>query len=145
MLKNKPMARMMRLLITLLGAGVGAALAALATPVVARLWPDVFGKVQWIAVLYTGLALVLGLVFYLLSNAIIDQTMRLIARMENRWSSLSTRQIFLTTGGLVMGLLIAALVTQLILSAGANLLTISFSALMYLCLLYTSPSPRDRG
>lgn len=134
MLKNKPMARMMRLLITLLGAGVGAALAALATPVVARLWPDVFGKVQWVAVLYTGLALVLGLVFYLLSNAIIDQTMRLIAGMENRWSSLSTRQIFLTTGGLVMGLLIAALVTQLILSAGANLLTISFSALMYLVL-----------
>ena len=65
MLKNKPMARMMRLLITLLGAGLGVAVAALATPVVARLWPDVFGKVQWIAVLYAGLALLLGLTFYL--------------------------------------------------------------------------------
>ena len=60
MLKNKPMARMMRLLITLLGAGVGAAVAALATPVVTRLWPDIFGKVPWIAVLYVGLGLLLG-------------------------------------------------------------------------------------
>ena len=61
MLKNKPMARMMRVLITLLGAGVGAAVAALLTPIFSRLWPDIFGKVQWIAVLYAGLALLLGL------------------------------------------------------------------------------------
>ena len=134
MLKNKPMARMMRVLITLLGAGVGAAIAALLTPILTRLWPQTFGHMGWLMLLYTGLCLLLGLVFFLLSNAIIDRTMRLIARMENTWAKLSTRQIFLTGTGLVMGLIVAALVTQLILSTGTNLLTISFSALVYLML-----------
>ena len=134
MLKNKPMARMMRVLITLLGAGLGAAIAALLAPIFARVWPQTFGSIQWMAVLYTGLSLLLGLVFFLLSPAIIDRTMRLIAGMENRWSKLSTRTILWTSVGLVMGLLVAALVTQLILSAGATLLTISLSALAYVVL-----------
>ena len=132
--QNRPMVRMMRVLITLLGAGVGAAVAALATPFLSRLWPNVFGRMQWLAVLYAGLCLLLGILFFLMSGGIIDQTMRLIAKMENRWSKLSTRQIFLTSAGVVMGLLVAYLVTQLILSAGANLLTISLSALTYLVL-----------
>ncbi len=132
--KSKPMVRVMRFLITLLGAGVGAALAALATPFLTRLYPQVFGRMQWLAVLYAGLCLLLGLVFFLLSGGIIDHTMRLIANMESRWSRFSTRQIFLISAGLVTGLVIAALVTQLILSAGANLLTISLSALTYLVL-----------
>ena len=132
--RNRPMVRMMRVLITLLGAGVGAVLAALATPFLSRFWPEVFGRMQWLAVLYAGLCLLLGLVFFFLSGGIIDQTMRLIAKMESRWSRLSTRQIFLTSVGMVMGLLVAYLVTQLILSAGANLFTISLSALTYLVL-----------
>lgn len=132
--QNRPIVRIMRVLITLLGAGVGAVLAALATPFLSRLWPEVFGRMQWLAVLYAGLCVLLGLVFFLLSSGIIDQTMRLIAKMENSWSKLSTRQIFLTSVGMVMGLLVAYLVTQLILSAGASLFTISLSALTYLVL-----------
>jgi uncharacterized protein YacL len=54
--------------------------------------------------------------------------------MENRWSRLSSRQILWTSIGLVMGLLVAFLLTQLILSMGSNLLTISLSALTYLVL-----------
>ncbi len=134
MLKNKPMARLMRLLITLLGAGLGAAIAALLTPIVTRLWPDSFSSMHQLAVLYTGLSLLVGLIFFLLSDAMIDRTMRLIAGMENRWSKLSTRTIMWTSVGLVMGLLVAALLTQLILSMGTTLLTISMSALTYLVL-----------
>lgn len=132
--QSKPMVRIMRVLITLLGAGVGAAAAALLTPIFSRLWPDIFGRMQWLAILYAGLCVLFGLIFFLLSPAIIDRTMRAIARMESMWSGLSTRQIFLTSAGLVTGLIIAALVTQLILSAGANLLTISLSALTYVVL-----------
>lgn len=132
--RSKPMVRMMRTLITLLGAGVGAAVAALATPFLSRLWPEIFGRMQWLAVLYAGLCLIVGLVFFFMSSGIIDQTMRLIAKMESRWSRLSTRQILLTSIGLVMGLFVAYLITQLILSAGATLMTISLSALTYLVL-----------
>lgn len=134
MLKNKPMTRLMRVLITLLGAGLGAAIAALLTPIVSRVWPEIFGSIQWIAALYAGLSLLLGLVFFLLSPPIIDRTMRLIAGMESRWSRLSSRQLFWIGTGLVMGLAVAALVAQLILSLGTNLLTISLSALTYVVL-----------
>ena len=54
--------------------------------------------------------------------------------MESRWSRLSSRQLFWIGTGLVMGLAVAALVAQLILSLGTNLLTISLSALTYLVL-----------
>ena len=132
--RSKPMVRMMRTLITLLGAGIGAAVAALATPFLSRLWPEIFGRMQWLTALYAGLCLIFGLVFFLLSGGIIDRTMRVIAKMESSWSRLSTRQILLTSIGLVMGLFVAYLITQLILSAGATLLTISLSALTYLVL-----------
>ncbi|MBE5802163.1 MAG: hypothetical protein E7319_07730 [Clostridiales bacterium] len=126
--------RMMKVLITLLGAGAGAALAAVLTPLFSRLWPDVFGHTRWVAVLYTGLSLLLALVFFLLSGWIIDRTMRAAVTIERRWSKLSTRQIFMTSAGLVTGLIIAALLTQLILTAGPSLLTVSLSALTYVVL-----------
>ncbi len=132
--QNKPMAKMMRLLITLLGAGVGAAVAALAAPVLSRLLPDVFGSMRWLTVLYAGLCALFALVFFLMSGRIIDQTMRLIAKLENRWSKLSTRQIVFASLGLLMGLFVAFLLSQLVLSPGASLLTISMAALAYLVL-----------
>ena len=42
MLKNKTLERLLRLLITLIGAGVGALGAALLAPLLLRLYPDVF-------------------------------------------------------------------------------------------------------
>jgi len=130
MIKNKMLEKLMRWLITLLGAGAGAAICALAVPLMMR-WRPETSLVMAIGS-YAVTCLVFAAIFYLLSRPIIHQTMRVIAALERRWESLSAQQFFLTACGLVLGLAVAAALSQLILSAGASLFTISLSALAYL-------------
>ena len=130
MIKNKTLEKLMRWLITLLGAGAGAALCALAVPLLMR-WRPETTLVMAIGS-YAVTCLVFAGIFYLLSRPIIHQTLRVIAAMEGRWEKLSAQQFFLTACGLVLGLSVAALLSQLILCAGASLFTISLSALAYL-------------
>ena len=133
-MKNKTVEKLMRFLITLLGAGIGAALAALILPLFSR-WYPIESPYAPIA-LYAALCLVGAAVCFAFSNAIIGRTMKLIAAIERRWDAMPTQQIVLTSIGMIMGLVVAALITQLILSAGASLITISFSALTYVVLGY---------
>lgn len=132
--KNRTLQKLMRLLITLAGAGVGAALALAATPFVQELYPE--DALYMLVGMYVCLGLVGGLAGFVCSKAIIHRTMKLISAVEGKWDAMPFTQIAFSAAGLVTGLIIAALVTQLILSAGASLITISFSALTYLMLGY---------
>ena len=123
-MKNKTVEKLMRFLITLLGAGIGAALAALILPLFSRWYP--LSPYAPIA-LYAALCLIAAAVCFAFSSAIIGRTMKLITAIERRWDAMPTQQIVLTSIGMIMGLVVAALITQLILSAGASLITISFS------------------
>lgn len=136
MAKNKTMERMLRALITLLGAGVGAAIAVLLLPLASRLYPTVFNSFSSVVLLYVVTCALCAVIFFALSMTIITRFMQLAARLDQHWEKMPTRQIILSTVGLLLGLAIAALVTQLILSAGPSLLTISFSALTYVFLGY---------
>ena len=133
-MKSKTLERVMRALITLLGAGVGALMAALLMPLLARQWPDFTQHVYSLFVVYGGLCVAGALMFFLLSRAIISRCMLLISSVEKRWSEMPTQQIVLSAVGLILGLAVAALINQLILSAGASLLTVSFSAIIYVML-----------
>lgn len=135
-MKSKTLERLMRLLITLLGAGLGAGLMALAMPLLFRLYPQFMGQISAPVICYIALCALMGGIFFLLSKPVIVHTLRLVNSMERRWDSMPMQQIVLSSFGLLMGLAVAALMTQLILSAGASLLTISFSALVYLMLGY---------
>ena len=132
MIKNKTLEKLMRWLITLLGAGAGAALCALFVPLFMRWRPET--SLVSVIVSYAVVCAVFAAVFYLCSSFIIRHTMRLIAALERGWENMSTQQILFTACGLVLGLAMAALVNQLILSAGPSLFTLSFSALTYLLL-----------
>ena len=133
-MKNKTVEKLMRFLITLLGAGIGAALAALMLPLLSR-WYPMTSPYAPIA-LYAALCLIGAAICFASSSVIIGRTMKLIAASERKWDAMPTQQIALTSIGLIMGLVVAALITQLILSAGASLITISFSALTYVVLGY---------
>ncbi len=134
MLKSKTMERLMRFLITLLGVGAGAGVAALASPMLLKAYPAFMGEAYSQILLYAPLCGLGALVFFLLSGSAIRRTMQLIQSVERRWDGMPVPQIFMGTTGLILGLLVAFLTTQLILSAGPSLLTISFSALVYLIL-----------
>lgn len=133
---NKFMERLMRFIITLLGAGIGTGIAALLLPFLVRRYPEFISGYTGAIILYTGLILLGALIFFAFSYSIYTRCMQLMTALERRWDSMPTRQCALVLGGLLGGLLVAALLTQLVLSAGASLLTISFSALMYVMLGY---------
>ncbi|HPS81694.1 MAG TPA: TRAM domain-containing protein [Candidatus Limiplasma sp.] len=121
-------------MITLVGAGIGAGAAALAMPLITRMYPQAFERPFGLAIVYCVLCLLGALLLFLLSKGIIRQVMQISTAVERRWSSMPTQQILFSSIGLIAGLAVAALTNQLILSAGASLLTISVSAIVYLLL-----------
>ena len=136
MSKNKTLVKLMRLLVTALGVGVGAALGTLAVPLLVRMAPG-FAELPYSAfAVYAGLCLVCGVLGFVLSYAFAEHTLGWIASFEKRWEKFSTQQILLGTLGLILGLAVAALINQLVQFAGPSLLTVSASALMYLLLGY---------
>ncbi len=136
MMKNKTLEKLMRILITLLGAGIGAAAVTLCLPLIGRWYPAFAALPYAHLVLYVALCVLGAVICFAFSSAIIGRTMQLVSAIERRWDAMSTQQIVLTATGLIMGLIVAALMTQLILSAGARHITISFSALTYVVLGY---------
>ena len=135
-MRSKALERLSRALITLLGAGLGAALAMLLAPLLRRVYPQIFEQFSNQVLLYVVLCLLGGLIFFALSMPILTRCMKAAASIEQHWEKMPNRQIVWTSLGLLCGLAIAALFTQLILSAGASLLTLSFSALTYIFLGY---------
>ena len=134
MKKTRWLAPMLRLLITLVGAGIGAVTAATARPFLESLYPHTFSGQESIIILYVILCTLFGIIFFAFSHTIMLRMMRLSGIIEQRWTSMPTRQIFLSAVGLIIGLSIAALLHLLILSVGPSLLTVSISAIVYVVL-----------
>lgn len=134
MRRNKWMASMLRLLITLVGAGLGAVIATGVRPFMERAYPHVFSGQGSVIILYVILCILLGLIFFALSHGIMLRVMRISGIIERNWTSMPTRQIFLSAMGLMIGLSVAALLHLLIQSAGSSLLSISLSAIIYVVL-----------
>ncbi|HPJ03214.1 MAG TPA: TRAM domain-containing protein [Candidatus Limiplasma sp.] len=134
MRRNKWLASLLRLLITAVGAGLGAAVATGLRPFMERAYPHVFSGQDSIIMLYIILCILFGLIFFAFSHNFMLRVMRLSGIIERNWTSMPTRQIFLSAMGLITGLSIAALIHLLIQSAGSSLLSISISAIIYVVL-----------
>ncbi len=134
MAKSKTIERLLRFLITLVGAGLGAAAAALVLPLIRRTYPAFIVGPYGIAVTYLVLCALFALLMFLCSYRIMQKLLQLTAAVERRWAVMPTQQIILASLGLIGGLVVAALFNQLLLSAGATLLTISLSAILYVLL-----------
>ena len=125
---------MLRLLITLVGAGLGAAAATMARPFLESAYPHMFSGPDSVLALYLVLCFIFGIIFFAFSHAVMLRVMRVSGIIERRWTSMPTRQIFLSSVGLILGLCVAALLHLLILSIGSSLLTVSISAIVYVVL-----------
>lgn len=134
MMKSKTMERLMRFLVMLLGVGVGAGVTALIYPGLASAYPSVMTGAYAQTLLYAAMGALGGIFFFLLSGTLIRRTLQAVSAIERRWERMPVPQIFMGTTGLILGLLVAFLITQPIVSAGPSLITISSSALVYLIL-----------
>jgi len=132
--KNKLMERIMRLLIILSGVGIGLGSASLLFPLLERFNFRMTSYVYFSFLFYAMLSALGGILFFFASNTIIKRTMKLVAAAVRRWEHMPLYQLTLTAIGLFLGLAIAALLAQLVLSTGTSLITLSVSALIYLVL-----------
>ena len=129
-MKSKQIQRLLRLLVALSGAGLGMALSLAVMKVYTLTRPGEALPVGWIVGLYLGMAALGALIFWLLGAGIIARGNDWAASLETRLDKLSMAQLTAGVLGLVCGLLIAALVSQVVGFLGASMFTTAFSALL---------------
>ena len=133
-MKSKLIQRLLRLLIALTGAGIGMALALAVLRLYRWTHPVQTLPIEWVVGLYLGAAVLGTLVFWLLSGAMIAKGSDWAAALENRLDKLTMAQLMSSILGLVCGMLIAALLSQVVGFLGASMFTTAFSALLYVFL-----------
>ena len=128
------MRRLLRGLITLLGAGLG--MAAVVGVVVLMRWlrPEETYSLMHLIIAYVAMGLVGGLIFFLLSDGIIRRFMDMGAAMERYLDRLTTAQLASSILGLLAGMMIAALLSQMLVFLGNSVFTTAFSGILYVVL-----------
>ena len=133
-MKSKTLERLLRLLLILLGVGLGLALFQLVlqllqlTKMEIPLWLPPAG--------YTGAAIIGALILLLMSNKIIRHVTRLSSEMQRQFDKMPLNQVISAVTGLILGLIVAALLRQMI-PSGTDMpmfATFAISAILYLLL-----------
>ena len=139
------MRRLLRGLITLLGAGLG--MAAVVGVVVLMRWlrPEETYSLMHLIIAYVAMGLVGGLIFFLLSDGIIRRFMDIGAAMERYLDRLTTAQLASSILGLLAGMMIAALLSQMLVFLGNSVFTTAFSGILYVVLGATGFSVGHRS
>ncbi|MGN0746283.1 MAG: PIN/TRAM domain-containing protein [Aristaeellaceae bacterium] len=134
MLKSKLVRRMLRALITLLGAGLG--MAAVVGVVVLMRWlrPEETYSLLHLVIAYVSMGLVGALILYLLSDRIIRRFMDMCAAVERYLDRLTSAQLAGCILGLLAGMMIAALLSQMLVFLGNSVFTTAFSGILYVVL-----------
>lgn len=145
-MKSRIVQRILRGLVTLLGAGVGIGLAMLGLRINALNNPNQTAPLELLMLLYGACALVGGLIFFILSPLIIKKFSELGNALEKQMDNMPMHQVLTSTVGLITGLVIAVLVTQILQFVGASIVTTAFSGIVYVVLGYTGLNiGRKRG
>lgn len=131
MLKDKRIQRTLRLLLILLGAGLGMALALAIIRLNQFTHPDAVVSAHRVVLLFIGCAAAGAAIFLPLSRIILRKCSDWVSATERRLDSLSAAQMVFGLSGLVLGLLIAALGSQVLRFMGESMFTTACSAILY--------------
>ncbi|MDO4484506.1 MAG: PIN/TRAM domain-containing protein [Clostridia bacterium] len=123
----------LRVLLTLLGAGIGAAAAALTLKFYAYAIGSVLPLIQ-VVLTYTGFCLVFGAVFLILSKPMAEVCFEQMNKIIRRLAQMSMAQVVGCITGLIVGLLIASLITRMVAFLGNSMFTTVLSAILYMVL-----------
>ncbi len=133
-MKSSRFKKVMRALITLLGAGIGAALAMLAFEIIAYYNAESTIPPYMLAVIYSASAGVLGLLFFLLSPWLAKLCQDVASGVEKRLESMPMQQVIGGTCGLILGLIVAFLCTQIFALLGSSIATTALGLIVYVLL-----------
>ncbi|MBQ8555404.1 MAG: TRAM domain-containing protein [Clostridia bacterium] len=139
-MKSKHIQQLLRILLMAAGAGAGIALAFLCVQVhrMTNLGSALdFGR---LVMLYGGMALLGVLLGHILAPRVIRWCSDAIAAVEQHMDTLSLAQLTAMSLGLISGLLIAALLSQVLSFLGDSIFTLASSAVLYVVLGVTGLS-----
>ena len=132
-MKSKGLERLLRLLLILLGVGLGLAVFQLGLQLYKLAYPD-RGIWPWIPVGgYAAAAAIGALILILFSNRIIRHVTRLSSEMQRQFDKMPLNQVISAVTGLILGLIVAALLRSLIPNVG-DVALVALSAILYLLL-----------
>ncbi len=134
MLKSKVIQQLLRWMIALLGAGLGVAVTLGVLQLQRLVNPGVAMPLGLLLTAYIGTAAVFGAIFYLLSPRIIKLCVEGAAALEKHLDRMSFGQVVSCTSGLIAGLIIAALVSQIFTFMGESMFTTVLAAITFVVL-----------
>ena len=133
-MKSKGLERLLRLLLVLLGIGIGLAIAQLGLQWY-RLSNTDPGVLRWLPLAaYTGMSVLGGLVFLLLSGRILRRFTQLSGAMQKSFDKMPLNQVMSAVIGLILGLIVAALLRSVLAFMGNSMATMTLSAILYVTL-----------
>ena len=133
-MKSKGLERLLRLLLVLLGIGIGLAIAQLGLQWY-RLSNTDPGVLRWLPLAaYTGMGVLGGLVFLLLSGRILRRFTQLSGAMQKSFDKMPLNQVMSAVIGLILGLIVAALLRSVLAFMGNSMATMTLSAILYVTL-----------
>ncbi len=128
------MEKLLRLLLILLGIGIGLAVAQLGLALY-RLSYQTADIPAWVPVAsYTGLGLLGGLLFLLLNNRFIRRVSNISQEMQAEFEKMPVNQLLTAVLGLILGLIVAALLRQMLSFLGNSVAGAATTAILYLTL-----------
>ncbi|MBE5796147.1 MAG: TRAM domain-containing protein [Clostridiales bacterium] len=139
MMRSKQMQRLLRILVMGAGAGAGAAVA-FGCVQVYRMTTALTMPLGLLVLLYCGLGAAGMLAGWLAAPRIVKWCGEWMESVERQLDALSTAQLASMSAGLITGLLIAALLTQVLNYLGDSIFTLAASAVMYVVLGATGVS-----
>ena len=130
-MKSKGLERLLRLLLVLLGIGIGLALCQLGLQ-----WYRLASADAAILALipgagYTGMGVLGGLVFLLLSGRILRRFTILSGEMQKQLDRMPLNQVMSAVIGLILGLIVAALLRNILAFLGNSMATMMLTAILY--------------
>lgn len=133
-MKSSRLNRLIRALVTLLGAGIGAALALLAFQIIRFYSAESAFSPLTLALIYGASALFGALIFFLMSPFLVKLCQDIAGAIEKGLDGMPMQQVIGATVGLILGLVVALLITQLFNFMGTSIATTAFSSLVYVVL-----------
>lgn len=128
------MEKLLKLLLVLLGIGIGLAAAQLGLQLF-RLSHQNADIRAWVPVAaYSGAGLAGSLVFLLLSKRIIRRVSNLSREMQKEFDKMPANQLLTAVIGLILGLIVAALLKQMLSFLGNSVASAAVTAILYLTL-----------
>lgn len=131
-MKSRLVQHLLRLLITLLGAGLGAAAFTGIVQLVKITNPTYAFPLRILVVGYVGLMLLGAGICFLLSRRILKRCMELGIFFERKLDEMSLGQLVSCSAGLVFGLVVAALLSQILHFMGDSMFTTIMSCILFL-------------